>query len=139
MSNELRPRWLYDCGHCKLRWNCGPRCACMPNLVDYKRARQCDQEKDPQSYPENRRWFHIEMPTINGVYAGGSFDAEVVPAVPEPMTFIRYRIAKPGMKRNYDWDMQKFDWKSGFFVRFGKHGTLVCTREEHGASMLLTV
>lgn len=24
------PRHLYDCGHCKFNWCCGPLCACFP-------------------------------------------------------------------------------------------------------------
>ena len=26
---EITPRFEYDCGHCKLNWNCGDLCACF--------------------------------------------------------------------------------------------------------------
>jgi len=31
-GNSLSPRHLYDCGHCRFAWCCGPLCACMPGL-----------------------------------------------------------------------------------------------------------
>ena len=42
-KKEIEPRFEYDCGHCKLNWNCGERCACfrsrdmVPTPPDRKR------------------------------------------------------------------------------------------------------
>jgi len=28
-TQNHNPRFVYDCGHCKFSWNCGPLCSCV--------------------------------------------------------------------------------------------------------------
>ena len=32
-GDSLSPRHLYDCGHCRFAWCCGPLCACFPKIA----------------------------------------------------------------------------------------------------------
>lgn len=38
-DTDQLPRHVYDCGHCKYAWCCGPLCACVINLPKAPPAR----------------------------------------------------------------------------------------------------
>ena len=40
MSEEISPRWEFDCGHCRFSWCCGPVCACLGSAKPNPK-RQC--------------------------------------------------------------------------------------------------
>lgn len=119
MSAEKIPRWQYDCGHCKMRWNCGPRCACFPSMARFKIDGEADNARN---YPKNKRWFHVEIRGTSGPAI--NVDAEVTPAVPTPGTIIRYQEAGEEPQEAY-------------FVRGGQFGSLVCVRPEEAGGLVL--
>lgn len=138
-SDGLEPRHLFDCGHCKFRWNCGPRCACAA----FRGAGESENKQS--SYPADQRWYRIEV-WADGKQIVGR-DALVRPALPKKGEIVQYQFAAHRVDESGATVEKTLEsgetqmtqqWHEATYLRKGTYGgTLVCVPVLVGAGIKL--
>lgn len=76
---EVSPRWMFDCGHCQLSWQCGPVCAC---------------DKSVKPNPKKQMWFPVRVPGTHWKSQRGLGAAEVRYTRLTKGSRVAYRLGK---------------------------------------------